>query len=396
MSRQDETRQPERGAESDAERLLNTMIYTRKAEASALESILEQVRSLRRQLKQVEEQLQQTQKKSAEYETKGREWEQRSKEAKGQLDNARADAIRDALKKLGEAQVLSHLDELIRASQDTETPTQEGNNRPSLLTLKRAIENWINTITGSKLTKIFDGTEKEISSNETTGLVDFKPSNPFSDEVSKARCRVVYSGWQVVYDGNPIIIAPAILEPIKAISGAAEQSTSDAEASTVTPSDRASDLSVEAVSERADNQPSPVIPNNADESNEDAARDNATEDRVGKHPEQPEPQPDSPEFGLLKRATDMLEENKTFRDHERKLWDSFIQAAKSGQALSREAIDGLRLWRGGKAKTFSKIQLVLNEETQVREVFEEYWRKLIGESKPSETSQGDDAEQQSV
>ncbi len=385
MSQRDDTHQQDRRVEKKTSRA-NELLRSLERAPSILRDLLQEMQSLRNQLEVVEEQLRTTEEKLAmsdearqrveeqlrtteeklamsdearqRAEDHGRDWQRRANEVKVQLAESRDNAVREALNKLREARVLYYLDVLDkRASPDGEASTQqeESSNRPSLRTLASAIEKWVNEISGSKLSRVFEDAEVTVDRGHIAGLVEFQPSNPFSDEFPRARCRVLSSGWL----SGDFIIEKAVLEPIEVLS--------------VSPStDDTSDWTLEGDSETPNEQLSTMT------SAEPINNEGISTEPDDRYPDQSALQPDSSHLEELKRATAMLEKKLT--SHQKELWDKFIQAAASEKALEPEVREELAKWTRGKKSPYRTIVSVLNEghAQDLAKLIEGVWSNLVG------------------
>jgi len=378
VSQRDDTHQQDRRADKATNRA-NELIHNLERAPSILRDLLQETQSLRNQLEEVAEQLRAIEEKLVmsdearlKAEDLGRDWERRARSVEQR--SSRDDAVRDALRKFGEARVLYYLDVLTtRASPDGEPFTQEESiDGPSLRTLASAIEKWVNGISRSKLSRVFEDAEVIVDRDQIVGLIEFQPSNPFSDEFPRARCRVLSSGWRT----GDFIIEKALLEPIEVLSvslALLNDGVSTGESNLVSTSDT-SDLALEEDLEAPNEQLSTMT---YVETLNDEGISIETADQIGEYSDQPAFQPDSPWIEQLKRATDMLEERKRLNDTERELWNIFIRAAISEEPLDAEVRKKLAHWSGGKGKVYTKILRVLNDRTDIRELIEKYWSKLV-------------------
>lgn len=378
MSQRDDTHQQDRHAEKLTNRA-NELIHSLERAPSILRDLLQEMQSLRKELEAVAEQLRATEEKlkisdkaRQDADDLGRDWKRRYENIDKQA--IRDKAVDEALEKFGKARVLYYLDLLTtRESSDGEpSPQEESIDGPSLRTLASAIEKWVNGISRSKLSRVFEDAEVTVDRDQIVGLVEFQPSNPFSDEFPRARCRVLFSGWRL----GDFIIEKALLEPVEVLSVSLsplydEVSTGELN-STLTDDTSTSVLTLEGDLEAPDEQ---LSTRTSVETLNDEGVSIETDDQIEEYPDQPAFQPDSPRIERLRRATVMLEGKLT--PHQRELWDEFIRAAASEEPLDGKAHEELAKWTGGSRKQYKQILLTLNERTDIRQAFEEYWIELV-------------------
>lgn len=378
MSQRNDTHQPAHRAEKTINRA-NELINNLERAPSILRDLLQENQSLRDQLEEVAERLRDTEAKLTasdaarqKAEDLGRDWERRARNVEQR--SSRDDGVRDALRKFGEARVLYYLDVLAtRASSDGEpSPQEEIIDGPSLRTLASAIEKWVNGISRSKLSRIFEDAEVTVDRDQIVGLVEFQPSNPFSDEFPRARCRVLSSGWHA----GDFIIEKALLEPVEVLSVSLPPSYEEVSTEELSPtsSDDISVLTLEGGLEAPDEQ---LSTRTSVETLNDEGISIETDDQIEEYPDQPAFQPDSPHLEELNRATAMLEGTlKT--EHQRLLWNQFIRAAASEEQLDPKVREELAKWTGGKKPLYKTIVFALNERTNIRELIEGFWSNLVG------------------
>ena len=292
---------------------------------------------LQAELEQVSQQLSAKQGEFEEAIKKGREWQRRKEEVEGKLTTMRD--TNSILQRFGDKKILSYLDRLLKHEDNESGVTLE--------TVRTALLSWLSSIAGTKVTRIFDNPEVEVERDEIGGLVEFEPSNPFSEEFPRAYCRVIASGWRA----GDIVIEKARLEVIEQLSAASLpmengiQNEEEETAFETSISDEISELELHEVGEKF------------------------------LYPEQPELQPDNPINIQMQEATQMLGDKVT--PHQRELWDAFIDAVVSGQSLDEAHKAELAKWNGGKKGFYKNIQLRLKDNTGLREVVEHYWKQLV-------------------